>query len=496
MEPAREDIGGDVSLADPDPFPALPRASFDARRFMPERVASDISRRYEIEPDEMGSGAYGRVFFAKDRMFKDRSVAIKMVRFTGMADTLSREVSIMKELDHPSVCKIFETYVDSNVMFFVIEHLDGGDLCSYLNDVFRIEEGMAALIVRQVSSALHYAHNCGIAHRDIKPENVCFCNSDPACSRVKVIDWGLSKQFFQERMRSGVGTKYFMAPEVLESGQDVSYTSKCDIWSLGVMTYIMISGKPPFWGKFEDQLRRMREGRYPMTDSVWDAVSAPCKSFIAQLLKYTPDERLPAARLLTHGWLAEACVRVEPRAFNEVLSNLKEFSHAPDFLSICAASVARHLDHRSLGDQYRVFSKLDADGDGRLDFHEMKVGFEEAFGADSKEVTGAREMFARMDLDCTGRISYTEFCAAGIGKSRYTQEHAVWAAFKSFDLTDNGRITKEEMRQVLSNANVDQTWAENFCNGVASNAMEYFESKDGSLDFKDWLDLIHSQLEH
>jgi len=137
------------------------------------------------------------------------------------------------------------------------------------------------------------------------------------------------------------------------------------------------------------------------------------------------------------------------------------------------------------------FCKLDTNGDGCLDFHEIQAGFKEVFGVGSMEVADVEDMFDRLDLDGSGKISYTEFCAAGIGESRYTQEHAVWAAFKSFDLTDSGRITRETMRQVLQNARVDQIWLENFCEGVALEAMERFGVEDGSMNFDEWLSLIH-----
>merc|ERR1711870_32908 len=101
------------------------------------------------------------------------------------------------------------------------------------------------------------------------------------------------------------------------------------------------------------------------------------------------------------------------------------------------------------------------------------------------------ETFSCLDLDGIGKISYTEFCAAGIGESRYTQEHAVWAAFKSFDLNDSGRITTETMRQVLKNAKVDQAWLDDFCEIVALEAMEHLGAEDGSMNFKEWLSLIH-----
>mmetsp|Transcript_112975 Transcript_112975/g.252094 ORF Transcript_112975/g.252094 Transcript_112975/m.252094 type:complete len:584 (+) Transcript_112975:115-1866(+) len=466
--------------------------SFSVKNFVPERVNVEISRRYEIDAQEIGVGGYGKVFLARDRMFKDRHVAIKKLirqEEDENADALRKEVQIMKELDHPSICKLFETYIQDKVMFFVIEHLAGGDLCDRIMDTGKIDERVTAYIMKQVSGALAYAHSRGIAHRDMKPENICFCISDTTHNRVKVIDWGLGKHFSEARMKSSVGSAAFTAPEVLDPPEDCAgYTSACDLWSLGVTAYVTLCGKPPFYGGPIQMLRKMQEEIYPMSGAVWDGISADGKDFIASLLRANPEARLPVDRLVSHPWLNKRFVDVSPLVFSTVLTNVEEFSHAPDFLSICVASVARQLDHRSLDDIYKVFSRLDQDGDGCLGLLEMKAGFEEVFGAESQQVEEFERMFERLDLDGTGRVSYTEFCSAGIGEGSYTQEHVLWAAFKTFDIHDNGRISMEDMKQVLSNADVSEVWSQSVCEDVA--AMSVVVSEDGHINFSEWLDIM------
>jgi len=461
---------------------------------VPERVHSCISRRYEIDPQEIGVGGYGRVYAAKDRMFKDRRVAIKkLVRHhDDKVETLTHEVDIMKELDHPSICKLFETYQpDDRVMFFVIEHLEGGDLCDLIMEQHHVEESTAAYIIKQAVSAVSYAHGHGIAHRDMKPENVCFCSRDADNHRVKVIDWGLGKHFSTTRMKSSVGSGAFTAPEVLDPpSEDACYTCACDLWSLGVMAYVLLSGKPPFYGRPIQMLRCMQEERYPMAGGLWDTVSADARDFVACLLKRDPEQRPSAGALLLHPWLARQFVRVDDDVVGQVLSNVEQFSHAPDFLSICVASVARQLDHRSLDNVYRVFCSLDANGDGVVELGELRAGFVLVFGEDSDEVAEVDDTFSRLDLDHTGLISYTEFCAAGIGESSYTQEQVLWAAFNAFDADGNGMITAEDVQRVLSRADVNQVWSEDVCEDATRQVLVHFGGKDGGIDFEEWLSLM------
>lgn len=144
------------------------RISFDTRSFMLERVDSEISQRYDIDAREIGVGGYGKVYLAKDRMFRDRRVAIKkVIKLDKENHAFRKEVNIMKELDHPCVCRLFETYDQECVMYFVIEYFEGGDLYDCLIDKGKIQEAIMAPIIKQVACALKYAHGKGIAHRDL-----------------------------------------------------------------------------------------------------------------------------------------------------------------------------------------------------------------------------------------------------------------------------------------------------------------------------------------
>lgn len=466
---------------------------FDSRCFIADRVKTEISKRYNIDDQPLGVGGYGQVFIATDRFCRGRTVAIKkLMRDDEERDeALKAEVAIMKDLDHPSICKLFETYTQDTTMYFVIEHLGGGDLCDRVMENRRVDERNTTYILRQIASALRYAHSRHIAHRDMKPENVCFCNNDPECNRVKVIDWGLGKHFSVMRMKSSVGSGAFTAPEVLDPpSEDATYTAACDLWSLGILTYVTLSGKAPFWGGPLQMLSKMRSGTYPMKGAVWDTISDHAKDFIQCLLQANPEQRLSINRLLDHPWLESASVTVNPEIVSQVLSNVEHFSHAPDFLAICVTSLAKQLDHRSLDNVYRVFSRLDTDGNGMLTLKEVRAGFKEVFGNEEANMEEVDEMFSRLDLDGTGIISYTEFCAAGIGEQSYTQEKLLWTAFKAFDIHDCGKITRDSVQLVLQDEDVNKTWSKDVCDDATLRVMNDFAGEDGNIGFEEWLTLM------
>ncbi|CAK0894669.1 unnamed protein product, partial [Prorocentrum cordatum] len=254
--------------------------SLNLRALMPERVNAEISKRYDIHPNEVGAGGYGKVYVASDRFTPARKVAIKKVLVFDEEKRIAfkKESSIMKTLDHPHICKLLETYDQGRHMFFVMEYCEGGEVFDRIMDNGLISESSTAGIARQCAGALKYAHSHGIAHRDMKPENICFVSSDLSNDDIKVIDWGLGFYFGEtQRMSSAVGSLTYAAPEVLESSTGSGYDATCDVWSLGVLIYVMLCGKPPFWGNYQAQLKRMKAETFPMSDSTWQSISDDAK---------------------------------------------------------------------------------------------------------------------------------------------------------------------------------------------------------------------------
>mmetsp|Transcript_131046 Transcript_131046/g.326935 ORF Transcript_131046/g.326935 Transcript_131046/m.326935 type:complete len:658 (-) Transcript_131046:287-2260(-) len=478
------------------------RRLFDPRAFVPVRVNAQISKRYSIDAHELGVGGFGKVFVAEDKEVKGRKVAIKKIVATCKEKkaAFEKEVGLMKELDHPNICKILETYENGRVLWVVMEYCEGGEVFERIMDKGRLPEHEVAIIIKQVAGALTYAHSRGIAHRDLKPENVCFCEKDAANLSVKVIDWGVGYHFNQSGMSSAVGSTTYAAPEVLAASGESKYTAACDLWSLGVMTYVMLCGKPPFWGNMPDQLRKMNREQYPMQDSTWQGTSAGAKDFIRSVIRADPANRLTIRQAAAHPWLnlQSRVAKADGQVVEEVLSNMRQFSKTPHFFSICAASVAKQLDHKSLQEVQRVFSEMDENGDGVLELQEVKLGFEQIFGKNSEQYKGVEDMFSRLDLDGSGKIDYTEFCAAGIDMigrkagNEVEHEYAMRAAFKAFDVNDdNGRITRDEIMRVLEGVDVNKAWSREVCEQVAEEIFERFDAdKDGSLDFEEWRRLM------
>jgi len=270
------------------------------------------------------------------------------------------------------------------------------------------------------------------------------------------------------------------------------YTSAVDLWSLGVLTYVMLVGKQPFWGSEKQHLAAAMAERYPITGPPWDKISSDAKCFVQSLMKADPNRRMPITDCPNHPFLASVTDRPATQGdMSEVFANLKRFQGANTFGRMCIAAVARQLDHHHLKDIHRVFRDMDTNSDGTLSLEELTNGFAKLFGKDSDEVRQCKELFETVDIDGSQCIDYTEFCAAGLGEKQTTQDDVIWAAFKTFDLDNVGFVSVANLKEILDSADVLDAWSPEVCTEVAQEIItKYDDDNDGKIDFDDWKDLM------
>uniref|UniRef100_A0A7S0BPD9 Protein kinase domain-containing protein n=1 Tax=Rhodosorus marinus TaxID=101924 RepID=A0A7S0BPD9_9RHOD len=254
----------------------------------------------------IGQGAYGKVFIGRNKQ-TDSDVAIKVVRKGSSKkerEYIIREVKILKSIAHPNIIKTHDVFEDSQKIYFVQEYVSGGELFDRIAAENHFSEQRAAELMKSMLEGVAYLHKQGIVHRDIKPENVLCCNKEWPL-KIKLTDFGLANfaepNDSQDRnvLVSYVGTKYYAAPEVHTSRP---YGPAVDIWSCGVILYICLSGKFPFYGNQHDEFlhRVMRGPVFP--DKEWGSISEQTKSIVKRMLAVNPSERPSAEKLLADPW--------------------------------------------------------------------------------------------------------------------------------------------------------------------------------------------------
>lgn len=295
-------------------------------------------------------------------------------------------------------------------------------------------------------------------HRDLKPENVLI--DKELNNALKIIDFGTSCEFdkkAKELLKTTHGTSYYIAPEVLTK----KYDERCDVWSIGVILYILLSGKPPFDGDNDDDITdQVKLGKYNLTDGVWPAISKDAKDLIKKLLTYKFTERCTAREALGHEWFKNATSKMADKAvMDECMRNLTAFSATQKLQQATMSMMVQNMISKEETAQLQqVFMQLDLNKDGKLQYNELLQGYEEyyiksdEYGTDmGKEMAKSEvdRIFEMVDIDHSNEIDFSEFVTATANRNNLLSDDKLKKAFGYYDKDNSGSISVDEIKSVL-----------------------------------------------
>jgi len=263
-----------------------------------------VEDKYELG-QELGRGGFSIVREGRNKSTGEK-VAVKFIekKFVDQEELklLQREIDIMARVQHTNVLRLFEIFDTDQKLSLVMELVNGGELFYKIVDKGSYSELEARDIVRQLVEGVDYLHNQGIAHRDLKPENLLCCETEHGMV-IKIADFGLSKAFSGESaLSTSCGTPDYAAPEVLR--MDGAYDKSVDLWSIGVITYVLLCGFPPFYGKTQAHLfEKILNADFDFPEPEWTQISAEAKDFINHLLVLDVKARYTTKQCLDHPWL-------------------------------------------------------------------------------------------------------------------------------------------------------------------------------------------------
>lgn len=284
-------------------------------------LIEDVSEYYEIQ-DIVGEGATSTVY--KGERLSDGSMhALKVISTMGMGKDerrlLKGETDIIKQVDHPHLVKLYDIYETKDNVVIAMELLEGKELFDAICDRGAYTEFDAAKVVMQITTAIQYLNTLGISHRDLKPENIVYA-LDEENSAVKITDLGLAKLYGgDDLMMTPCGTPGYVAPEVLSQK---GYGMECDMWSIGIILYVLLCGYLPFYEDPPALYDSIRNARYDMPEEDWDTVSAEAKQLVTQLLVVDPKARLTPAQVIGHEWINSA----KDTSLGEIGHKIKSFN--------------------------------------------------------------------------------------------------------------------------------------------------------------------------
>lgn len=436
--------------------------------------------------ERLGEGSFGSVFRATCKntgaVRAVKAIEIKSVKNPERFDL---EIRIAKQLDHPNVVRLFETFKDARKIYLLMELCTGGELFDRITEEAPsgFDESLAARYIHQILAALCYLHAHKFAHRDVKPENFLFHSKSPD-SALKLIDFGLACKFEAGKpMTTKAGTAYYVAPEVLAG----EYNERCDIWSAGVIAFILLCGYPPFAGDTDPQiLQKVKNGGFEFGSPEWDLISPGAKNLVTQMLTVDPALRPVVEVLLGSTWLKFKGEPANPTPISaDVVRRLKAFRTHARFKKVALTAIAQQLPDEEIRSLQDTFRALDKNGDGKLTREEIAAGLTKQ----GLVVPDALERILQsVDSDGSGGVDYTEWIAATIDKKIYMQRDVCWAAFRTFDLDGDGRITREELDKVLNGNHVRKVLG---ASKIDKMIKEFDTNGDGVIDFEEFCAMMN-----
>lgn len=403
-----------------------------------------LSTDYGLTSKVLGTGLNGSVRMAKSIGSQNTHMfAVKNFNTKGMkADKLSHlhaEIEVFLCMDHPQVARLVDVYEADEKISLVMQCMAGGELFERVTKCKRFSEGSAADAIRQMLLAVSYLHSHRIVHRDLKLEN--FLYDTEGSTHLKLIDFGFSKFFnSKERMHTSCGTLAYVAPEVLGK----SYTSQCDMWSMGVIAFILLSGHMPFYGSEHAQMREIQQGHYEMKAKDWKGVSSSGRAFVSALLR-DPDKRLTARAALADAWIQEHCpdrhLNLQP-----VVTAFRSWILAPQLLRAVMSMMAWSLDVEQEAVVRDLFLAVDTNHDGAVSLSELKTVMVDKYGVPEIEVDAVFKVFVETH---DREIHYSDFLAAMACDRIALDDDFLHATFQKFDTLGVGYITAGDFREVL-----------------------------------------------
>jgi len=453
----------------------------------------------------LGSGISGLVRLITHKATKVK-YAVKCLDL-GLVETeeglqqLREEIYIMCQLDHPNIVRLEEVYESHSEIYLVQELCLGGELFDRLDEQpdYHYTEAQCARLVKQMLCSVRYIHSKGIIHRDLKLENFLFSNTS-ADSELKMIDFGLSKHFkFGEVQHEAVGTLYTVAPEVIRG----CYDERCDVWAIGVITFLLLSGDPPFGGcGGPEPLMQVREnilrGSYEFEpEDIWENVSEEAQNFIKALLVTDPNRRPTAREVQRSTWLRKWASRdrqhEDPKLNPNVIKSLVNFKEYSDMRKLLCEVLSFTLLPDQIADLRREFEKMDTDGSGEISLAGLKHVLMENAGAGSLGSLTEEEVediFNAMRVRKTEtRIHWHEFIAAGLSHCQ-VDERNLKLAFDRLDSDHKGYVTFENIMDLMGN---DASQSEDAMRRMWGDSMEACQNKDAHITYDDFLLLMKGQ---
>nr|CAA65500.1 protein kinase [Medicago sativa] len=475
------------SISAPSPKPLIKQ---DTNTILGKGL-EDVKQFYTLGK-ELGRGQFGVTFLCTENstglLYACKSISKRKLVSKSDREDIKREIQIMQHLSgQPNIVEFKGAYEDRNSVHVVMELCAGGELFDRIIAKGHYSEKAAASICRQIVNVVNICHFMGVMHRDLKPENFLLASKDEN-ALLKATDFGLSVFIEEGRVyRDIVGSAYYVAPEVLRPrcGKEI------DIWSAGVILYILLSGVPPFWAETEKGIfDAILEGHIDFESEPWPKISDSAKDLVRKMLIQEPKKRITAAQVLEHPWIKGGNASDKP-IDSAVLSRMKQFRAMNKLKKLALKVIAENMSEEEIRGLKAMFTNMDTDNSGTITYEELKAGLQR-LGSKLSEAE-VKQLMEAADVDGNGTIDCIEFITATMHRHKLERDDHLYKAFQYFDKDSSGFITRDELETAMKEYGMgDDATIKEIISEVDTIISEVDTDHDGRINYEEFCAMMRS----
>jgi len=447
-------------------------------------------------------GAFQGKRFAVKTIFKYKYTTGEIAQL--FFEDLRNEVRLMRSsssTNHPNIIKVYAVFEDIRDLHIVMEYCPGGELFQWISSegVGRkdFSEKEASKVAKQILRAVYHLHKIGIAHCDLKPENFLF-KSKTRGAKLKLIDFGMAKIVrWRKYIKRMNGTPYYVAPEVLQG----RYNESCDMWSFGVIIFIIVFGFPPFFDRENNRSKRLsnnaiyesiKKGFTPKVKAgygPWFPINQPvskkCKDFISRLLRTSIADRMTSEEALEHPWIAGDVARgklIAPNLNPVIEKSVKYFRRNCQLQSeiLSVLNNCNYLSNSQAAAVEAAFMRMDTNGDGMVSLEELQHSLQKIDPNITKD--DCRTIMLSVDANCNGVMDYDELLSSRINRKLTSKEERMRKLFRCLDRDGSNTLTANEIKEAVVSVNSGISLEK--CKELIAAADI---NNDGVIDYEEWL---------
>ena len=466
-------------------------------KYLIDEIKGEVETRYDIIKI-IGEGGFGKVYYAKNK-FSNTEVSIKTINKSKnenlIFDNLSikNEIDVLKSLSHPNIMKIYEFYSNEESYFLVNEYIKYGELSKRIKQTF--SELQISVIIFQILKGLSYIHSHNIIHRDIKLENIMINDIENILINgkieqfywIKIIDFGIAKFTSSNKKEKGMtGTLYYMAPEVIKQ----NYNYKCDIWSVGIILYILLTGKYPFDSLVKSRIKtKIEDGEFDKENIKYKNCSKELKDLLKHLLNVNPNFRYNAKDALKHDFFKknDGEFLFKRNLNNKTISNylhtFLNYSLKTKFYQITFAFLCHNMKpSEKMKELIKIFHLLDINHNGLLNKDNLYKGIKKYLPNEKIDKKLIDKAFSQVDNDNDNFIGYEDILKSCLEKNDLIKENVIKFIFNMLDKDNKGEITFKYYSETIENRTANKS---PFADEIKKNICEKYniDEENGILNY-------------